>query len=175
MFLKHVAQQHDFTPQPQFMFSPRRLFHCHSDGCGSGSTEVARSHSAAEDAALTHLIVCVFVGGERVCLVLTIWPPSVSGIGLKVRSSWLTGQIGSQSGPQTGTSDLMTVIILTNNTNGNSVYVYCYLFVDRITLISLPHVYSLLNRQGEEAFLDFFMLSYTVEHWCVGLLLLCFL
>lgn len=54
-------------------------------------------------------------------------------------------------------------------------YIYCYLFVDRITLFSLPHAYSLLNQQGEELFLDFFMLSHIVEHWCVVLLLLCFL
>lgn len=41
------------------MFSPRGPFRCHSDGCGSGSTEVARSLSPAEDAEITHLIVCV--------------------------------------------------------------------------------------------------------------------
>lgn len=35
-------------------------------------------------------------------------------------------------------------------------YIYCYLFVDIITFFSLPHVYSLLKRQGEEPFLDFF-------------------
>lgn len=46
-------------------------------------------------------------------------------------------------------------------------YIYCYLFVDRVTLFSLSHVYSLLNRQGEEPFLDFIMLSHILEH-CVS-------
>lgn len=99
------------------------------------------------------------------CLVLTIWPPSVSGIVLKVRSSWLTGQIGSQSGPQTGTSDLMT-IILTKIILMVIQYMYCYLFVDRITLFSLPHVDSLLNQQVEEPFFGFYHILLSIGVLC---------